>query len=132
MNIVEAFIEYMIAAGFGTALGTDVFIGSVPQDAPSTAYWLTTAGGGILSKNATGEKQKSYLLQVFYRNMDAEDVYNELQELEIELNKPNCAQLTGFDTIEMEAVSFPTDNDIDLEERTVGVIQVVVRTYYKE
>lgn len=132
MNITRSFIDYMISAGFGTAFNTDVFIGGVPQEAPTASWWLTSAGGGVVGKNVTGEKTKTYLVSVFYRNTDGEDVYNELQALEIELNKPNCVQLSGFDTIEIEAILFPTDNDIDLEERTVGTIQVSIKTYYKE
>lgn len=132
MNIAESFVDYLISIGFGTALGTDVYIGGVPLDAPSTCWWIISSGGTIISRNQTGEKQKNYLLSVFYRSTDAENVYNELQELEIELNKSNCADLQEFDTIEIEAINFPTDNDIDLEERTVGTIQVAIKTYYKE
>ena len=132
MNIAGSFVSYMISVGFGTTLGTDVFIGGVPQDAPSTAWWVVSQGGTLVLTNQTGEKIKSYTLQVFYRNIDGQDVYDELQDLEIELNKSNCAQLTGFDTMEIESNLFPTDNDIDLEERTIGMLQVKITTYYKE
>lgn len=131
MNIIEALAEYMVSVGYGTALNTDVFIGGAPAE-PSTLYWLTGGGGGVLGKNVSGEKTKTYQVQIFYRNTDAEAVYNNLQALEIELNKSNCAQLQGFDTIEIEATIFPTDQDLDLEERTVGTVQVSIKTYYKE
>ena len=131
MNIVESLASYLISIGYGTALNTDVFIGGVPT-IPSTAYWYIFSGGSPVTKNTTGEKIKSYSVQFFYRNVDAEDVYNKLQLIEVELNKSSCAQLSGFDTIEIEATVFPTDNDIDLEERTVGTIQVAIKTYYKE
>jgi hypothetical protein len=132
MNITQSLAEYLIDEGFGTALGTDIFIGGIPQEAPSASWWLVSAGGSPTSTNQTGEKFKTYLVDIFYRNLEAQDVYNELQSLEIELNKSHCAQLSGFDTMEIEATLFPTDNDIDLEERTVGTIQVTIKTYYKE
>ena len=117
--------------GFGT-FGTDIFIGVAPQNAPDPCYWLTTSGGSPESRNDTGEVIKIYTINLYYRNTDAEDVYNKMQELEVEFNKANCTQLNGFDTIQLSATLFPTDQDIDNEERTVGIIEITVKTYYKE
>lgn len=131
MNITEAFVEYLESLLLGT-LGVDIFIGSVPQDAPNNCYWLVGSGGSPVSRNQTGEVVKNYTIDIFYRNLSAEVVYNTLQDLEIEVNKAVCTQLNGFDTIEMQAVLFPSDQDIDNEDRTVGLVQVLVKTYYKE
>ena len=131
MNIAKSFVEYMEAQALGT-FGTDIYIGVIPQGAPDKCYWLTTSGGTPQSRNQTGEVIKNYVIDVFYRNTDAEDVYDTIQALEVLLNTGNCTQLTGFDTIEMQATLFPTDQDIDNQERTVGLIQVTVKTYYKE
>ena len=131
MNIVKSFVDYMVSEGLGI-FGTNIFIGTVPQDAPDLCYWLTGSGGSPTSRNDTGEVTKNYTIDLFYRNTDAEDVYEILQALEITLNKANCTQLTGFDTIEMQATLFPSDQDIDNEDRTVGLIQITVKTYYKE
>lgn len=132
MNIAESFVEAMIGLGFGTTLGVDVFIGGVPQSAPSAAWWVLYSGGSPFSKNKTAELQKNYRLNVFYRSTDAKDVYDKMQDLEIALNRPGCINLSDFDTIEVEATLFPTDQDIDSEERTVGLLEVSIKTYYKE
>lgn len=131
MNIAKSFVTYMESEGLGT-FGTDIFIGVAPKGAPDPCYWLTSAGGAPQSRNQTGEVIKNYTLDLYYRNTDAEDVYEKLQSLEVLLNTGNCTQLTGFDTIELQATLFPTDQDIDNEERTVGLIQITVKTYYKE
>ena len=132
MNIARSFITEMIAQGFGTVFGTNIYIGSAPQDAPDLCWWVIPSGGSPQAKNDTAELQKSYVLNVYYRNTDAEDVYETIQNFEIEFNRPTCRTLTGFDTIEIEALSFPTDQDIDNEDRTVGLTQITIRTYYKE
>jgi len=132
MNIAKDFADYLITQGFGSAFGTDVFVGGVPANAPNNAWWVVSAGGSPETRNHTGEVRKNYTLNVFYRSSDEESVYNEMQELEIELNKSNCLELTNFDTIEIQATIFPADQDIDSEERTVGTVQVQISTYYKE
>jgi hypothetical protein len=113
-------------------LGTDVFIGGVPQSAPSTAWWIVSSGGAPNTKNNTAELQKDYSLNVYYRSIDMKSVYDKMSDLEIELNKPNCIALSGYVIIEVEAKTFPVDQDLDSEERTIGLIQVNIRTYYKE
>ena len=88
------------------------------------------SGGGSSSiKNQTGERVKDYLVSVFYRNVDAEDVYESLQELEEDLNSKECLELEDYETVEIEAVSFPADQDLDSEDRTVGLLQVNLRVY---
>lgn len=131
MNITESFVEYLESKLFGT-LGTDIFIGTIPQDAPDNCYLLIGAGGSPLARNQTGEVIKNYSIDLYYRNLSAEAVYNTMQSLEIEINKANCTQLTGFDTMEMQATLFPSDQDIDNQDRTVGLVQVLIKTYYKE
>lgn len=131
MNIARDFADQLISLGFGTTFGTDVFIGGAPQEA-NECWWIVSAGGSPEVRNQTGEVRKNYILNVFYRSTDEESVYNEMQSLEIELNKSNCLQLSNFDTIEIVATLFPTDQDIDSQERTVGTIQVAIKTYYKE
>jgi hypothetical protein len=131
MNIARSFVTLMESLSFGT-FGTDIYIGSAPQDAPDPCWWVVSSGGSPQTKNSTPELQKSYLLNVFYRNTDAENVHETIQAFEVEMNKQTCRTLSGFDTIEVEAISFPTDQDLDNEDRTVGLTQVAIRTYYKE
>ena len=128
MNIAKAFVEYMVDLSMGT-FGTDIFIGNIAIDAPNKAWWVLSNGGASLTKNSTGERIKNYTLSVYYRNTDAEDVYESMQEFEEEINSKGCVQLDTYDTIEMEASIFPTDQDLDNEDRVVGLINVRISVY---
>lgn len=118
----------MTAEGYG-AFGTDIFIGAAPLEAKDAIFWIVAAGGSPIGKNHTGEKVKNYILSVFYRNTDAADVYEKVQAFEELINSGNCTQLNGYDTIEMSATSFATDQDLDNEDRTIGLIQVTLTIY---
>jgi hypothetical protein len=132
MNIARSFTDFLISSGFGTAFGVDVFIGGVPLEAPERSFWVTTGGGSPESRNSSGEVVKNYVLNIYYRSLSTSDVYDTLQNLEILLNSANCIELEDFDTMKIEAILFPTDQDIDSQERTVGTIQLTIQTYYKE
>ena len=131
MNIVKEFTTLMESLDFGT-YGTDLYIGVVPQDGPNACWWVIGAGGNPLNKNQTSELTKEYLINVYYRDTDPEQVYESIHNFEIEMNKQTCRDIMGYDTIEIEALAFPTDQDIDNQERTVGLVQVKLKTYYKE
>ena len=66
---------------------------------------------------------------MYYRSKDQELVYDTLQELEEAINSDKCATLVDYETVEMEATSFPTDQDLDVEDRTVGLLQITITTY---
>lgn len=131
MNIANSFIQYLVSAGYGT-FGTDLFVGGAPQEAPDEIMWVVAGGGQPIQRADSGEVIKQYILNVFFRSTDQEVVYDTLQELEVELNAGNCTQLANFDTIDMEATQFPADQDLDNEDRSVGLLQVTITTYYKE
>jgi hypothetical protein len=128
MNIVRAFVDYLESLSFGN-FGTDIFIGGVPQSAPDKCMWLLSSGGSPTNRNETNEMVKRYVVNVFYRNTDQEDVYDTLQEIEEAINGDSCVNLTGYDTLSMEATNFPTDQDLDNEDRTVGLLQVTITVY---
>ncbi len=128
MNIVRSFVEYLQNELFGV-FGTDIFIGGAPKNAPDTCWWIVSAGGSPVIKNKTNEKVKAYILNIFYRNLDGEDVYDTLQSLEEQLNSDPCPELTDFEVVEFEATLFPTDQDLDVQDRTVGLIQATLTVY---
>lgn len=121
----------MESKGLGT-FGTDIFTPLAPLDIPNRAWTVSGGGGGNIQKNQTGEKVKNYLLSIYYRNSDAQDVDETLQAFEELINSKGCEELTGFDTIELEATSFPSDQDLDNEERTVGLVQVTITVYSRD
>lgn len=128
MNMARAFVEYMESEGLGT-FGDDIYIGTAPLNTPDPIYWVISTGGTPISKNSSGERQKRYIVSVYYRNTDAQDVYEKLHTFEETINSTHCTDLTGFDTIEMECTLFTSDQDIDNEDRTVGLLQVSITTY---
>ena len=128
MNIAEAFVEYMEDLSMGT-LGSTIYINSVPQEAPDACWWVVKSGGSPVRKNSTGERVKDYTLSIYYRDTDAEQVYELMQDFEEEINSKGCIQLDGYDTIEMEASILTADQDLDNEDRVVGLISVRISVY---
>lgn len=128
MNIAESFANYL-ATQLSLTLGDDLYIGGVPVEAPDECWWLVAGGGGSITKHATGEKQKNYIVTVYHRAFSAKTVLDNLQALEVIINSGQCTQLDGYNTVEMEATIFPTDQDIDNQELTIGLVQIAITTY---
>ncbi len=128
MNIVKSFSDFLETEGFGT-LGVDIYLGGVPQGAPDSSIWLMSGGGSPVLRTKTNEMVKQYLISIFMRSLDPEELYDDIQALEELINAEACPSLTGYEVVEMRATSFPTDNDLDNVERTIGLIQVTLTTY---
>lgn len=130
MSLVSAFATYLQGIT-GTTLGQTLFIGEAPSSnkVADAIWWIVENGGGIIQKNATGEARKSYQINVFCRSRDYQAIKDQMSSLEEDLNCDNCSQLSGYDTIDIEATTFPIDNDLDSEDRKVGLLQVTITTY---
>lgn len=129
MNVTAQFVRLMDTEfSLGTP-GQDIFIGGVPKRAPDRCWWVTSGGGSVEQKLRTGETFKNYVADVYYRSDSDRDVYEKLQAFEEQINSAGCLQLDGYNTIDLEAILFPTDQDLDSEDRTVGLLQVRIRTY---
>lgn len=131
MSLVESFAGYLENTLGLATLGTDLFIGEAPSSnrVPDSIWWIIDNGGSPIKKNSTGESLKNYQIQIFYRNRDYKLVKDAMFLLEEELNCDGCTQLSGFDTIDIIAITFPIDNDLDQEDRKIGMIQANVTTY---
>lgn len=99
------------------------------MNAVDSLWWIIDSGGSPLSRNQTGETTKEYQVQIFYRDRNYKSVKNKLFSLEEDMNCDGCTQLSGFETVDMEATTFPIDNDLDSEDRKVGLLQVTITTY---
>lgn len=128
MNVIKDFTDYISSSGFGT-FGDDLFIGGAPLNAPSTCWWVVSSGGSSVQENKTGERKNDYVIDVFYRNTDTEEVYEQLQALSDVLNSATCIELDNYILIGAECTTFPADRDLDSEERTIGVLQVTLTIY---
>lgn len=130
MTLEKAFANYLQGLGIAT-LGQDLWIGEAPSsnEVPDDIWWIVANGGSPVRKNKTGESMKSYLIQIFARNRNPRIIAEAMQTLEENLNCDNCTQLEGFDTVDIEATTFPIDNDLDSEDRKVGLLQATLTTY---
>lgn len=130
MNICESFAQYMDDLGIATP-GQDIIIGGAPSSnkSPDDLWWILMNGGAPLKKNSTGESLKSYQILVYRRGRNVKVVQDALFSLEETLNCDRCTQLDGYDTVDIEVTAFPIDNDLDSEDRKVGLLQVTVTTY---
>lgn len=130
MTLAKSFANYLQNLGIAT-LGQDLIIGRAPSSTETRddIWWILSNGGGPLKKNQTGESMKAYSILVYRRGRNYRLIDEQLQSLEEELNCDACTTLEGFDTIDIEAVVFPTDDDLDSSERKVGLLQVTITTY---
>jgi hypothetical protein len=129
MNIAEAFVELLEDLGIGT-FGQDIFIGQAPSSnkVPDSIWWVISSGGSP-ARIASGESIKTYHVEIYCRNRDYKLVYDDLHSLEEQLNCDNCVELDGFDTVKAEAEVLSIDDDLDAEDRKVGLLQVTLTTY---
>lgn len=130
MNIAESLATWLEGQSIAT-IGSDMFIGQAPSSnkVPDSIYWLEASGGDSLRKLKTNGKMKSYLVEIRYRNRNYQSVYDRMHTLEELLNSGVCTQLTGFETVEIEAATFPIDDDLDSEDRKVGMLQATITTF---
>lgn len=131
MNLVQAFATYLDNDLGIATLGQDLFIGRAPSsnEVSDDIWWVLSNGGGPIKKNDTGESMKSYQVEVYYRHTNDKIIEDSMFQLEEALNCDGCTQLTGFDTIDIEATTFPIDDDFDSEDRRVGLLQATILIY---
>jgi hypothetical protein len=130
MTLTKALALYIQSLGMAT-LGQDLIIGRAPtsKETADDLWWIIATGGGTLQKNQTGESRKQYTCLVYRRGRNYRTIDEQLLTLEEQLNCDGCTQLDGFDTIDIEATIFPSNDDLDSVERMVGLLQVTVTTY---
>lgn len=136
MNIVESFAQYMEDSGVAT-LGHDLFISRAPasnsDDAngspiPDNLWWLTAGGGAQVTGSQT-RKMHAYTLNIYYRDRQAMSVYDKLQQLADDVTCAGCLELEDHEVIGVELSGLWSDQDLDDESRTVGLLQVTITTY---
>ncbi len=129
MNVSQSFAEYLENVGIAT-LGQNLFIGQAPSTnkVPDSIYWIVVTGGSP-TKTVTGGASKEYTISVYMRSRDYREVYQSMQELEVLLNCDACTELTGYETLDITAAVLSIDDDLDSEDRKVGVLQATITTY---
>lgn len=130
MTIAKAFVEFLEEKGFGT-FGQNIFLYRVPNSLKTNTdlFWVIPSGGYKTSTNKTGEAIKAYQFLIYFRSIKAQKVDEVLSGMEEMLNCLSCVKLEGFELVDMSATQFPVDQDLDAENRMVGMIQVQLSVY---
>lgn len=128
MTISEAFIGFLESENIAV-FEQDLYLNQVPDSAPDATYWIITSGGSPIQNLRSGEIVKQYFISVYYRSTKNKDVERNLFDLEELLNCAKCVQLEGFEVIAISAIQFPSDEDIDNEDRRVGLLQANIQVY---
>lgn len=130
MNVPQAFVQYLEDSGLAT-FGQDLFIGEAPNSniVGDAIWWVKASGGTPEARLPTGGTIKNYLIEVFYRNRNYQAVYEAMKTLEEQLNCDGCTPLEGYETMDIQATVFPIDNDLDSEDRKIGLLQTTIRVY---
>lgn len=130
MTISRAFVKFLEDKGCGI-FGQNIFLYRVPNSLKTQTelYWVIPSGGMKISTNKTGEAIKAYNFLIYFRSNEAKTVDETLSALEEMLNCSSCVELDGFELVSINATQFPADQDLDSENRMVGMIQVQLSVY---
>lgn len=130
MSVIEAFKDYLVGI-LPVTFGQDLFIGEAPSSnkVPDTIWWIVARGGDKTTDYPTGGAVKSYQIDIFHRDRDYKSLSDELSSLEELLNCEECTQLTGFQTMDSQASVLGIDNDLDGEDRKIGLLQATITVY---
>jgi hypothetical protein len=132
-TITEAFIQYLENENIAT-FGQDIFINEVPNSkkVKDSVYWITTSGGAPISKLRTGETIRMHAITIFYRAKSGQEVEKVLHRLGEKLSCAECIQLTGYETIDVSVAQYPATQDLDSENRKLGLLRLNIQTYKTE
>lgn len=130
MTLAQAFVKFLENQGCGV-FGQNIYLYRVPNSKKTETeiYWIIPSGGTPVSRNRTGETIKAYQMLVYFRSNSAKTVDETLNHLEEILNCSACVELPDFELVDIQATQFPTDQDLDSENRMVGMIQVQLQVY---
>ena len=130
MTISQSFVEFLESKGFGT-FGQNIYLYRVPNSKKTQTelFWIVPTGGTPTRRNRTGELIKAYQFSLYYRSMSAKKIDEVLNQAEEMLNCATCVQLNGFELVDIQATQFPISQDLDSEDRVVGLLQVQLQVY---
>ena len=130
MTISESFVKLLEEKGFGV-FGQSIFLYRVPSSLKTQTelLWVIPSGGDTTRTTTTGAKVKLYQFLVYFRSKKAQRVDSFLNELEKTLNCAGCVSLEGFELVSINTSVFPSDQDLDTEDRMVGMVQVQLEVY---
>lgn len=133
MTLVTAFADYLQSKGVATR-GTDLFTSRAPSSKtlqaighnPDRIFWIKSAPGAPPERSVDGHLRQIYGIEVYHRNLSADAVDEALQALSDKLGCSGCVHIPGYNVFAIEVDGPWSDQDLDNEERTVGLLQVTI------
>lgn len=127
-TVGEAFIKFLEDRNIGT-FNVDLYLGMLPLDAPNEAWLVVVSGGAPELVTADGGMIKVYTFNIYRRSLAGKEIERKLFSLEEDLNRAECVNLDGFETIYSRATQFAQDIDLENENRRIGLLQAQVRLF---
>lgn len=130
MNLVESFAKWLSQEAELT-LGQELFKSRAPSgiNAQDGIYWLVGSGGDPETKNINSGYLQTQRIDLFSRDQDPQIVYDNLESLQNLILSAGCMELCDFEVISVSIAGPFVDQDLDNEERQVGLIQISITTY---
>lgn len=130
MTVSQSFVKLLENSGYGK-FGQDIFLYRVPNSLKTQTelFYIIPTGGNSVDKLATGESIRLYQFAIYYRSQSAQQVDETLSNLEEFLSCAKCVQLEGFQLMSIDVSQYPTNQDLDVENRAIGLLQVHVTAY---
>lgn len=129
MSVAEAYRDWMETNGIATS-GQDLYLSKAPIG--STAYWITASGGSTGERYPNGGGTVNTAISVYYRDPDPKKVYDNLEALRDETECAGCLDLEGYTVISIYTTGPFADQDLDSEDRTVGLLEVTLQLKKKD
>lgn len=127
-TVGEAFIKWLEDQGVGI-FNENLFLGNLPLKAPDEAWLVVVSGGNPELVTADGGMIKVYTFNVYRRSLAGKEIERKLFSLEENLNRAECVNLVGFETIYSRATQFAQDIDLENENRRIGLVQAQIRLF---
>lgn len=128
MNTIGVEFSEFICDLFNLEFGENFFYPRVP-DVNGPVYWMTFVGSLLNRKLKTHQNIKEYVFVLNYRDIKAQKVDEKIFEIETVLNHLTCSKLEHFDLYEITTSNLGTYEDVDVEGRFKGSIQIIVRIH---
>lgn len=122
MDIAEEIARYLVRADFGTALGTDVFVGYMPSDATGTVISVMRIGGQLNNYVPLEETA----LDIYCKATSAETAVTTLEDIKRFIHRMHTTLTNNAYVYTMIVISDIEDADRDLEYGKIFKITVSV------
>jgi hypothetical protein len=125
MTVAQAFATYLQSINVAT-VGTNLFMSRWPSSKKTAdpSFLIKEAPGQLVQRTIQGQAINRYLIELYMRDYNASNVDATLQSLRGQLTT-SAVTLSGYTLYSNPETNGPwSDQDLDDEERTVGLLQI--------